>query len=229
MFILNSDFSYITAFVVGFLGSIHCIGMCGSIVIILSASLPKNKNIYIYQLFYNFGRIISYSIIGFFAGFLGFLFSDLLGSKSFLVFKLIGGLSLLSVGFYFSGLLHVRYFFEGFGWSIWSYFHPYIKKFMPIQHYWQAIFVGLIWGNIPCGLVYSVLIWSISFGSFLKSSILMLVFGFGTLPSMMITGYFALSLKKSINNKIVRFFVSLLIIFFGLLTIITAVLSDKCH
>ena len=179
--------------------------------------------------FYNLGRICSYSILGFIAGLLGFFISDFFGGNFFIFFKFMGGFSLIIIGFYLSGFLKFLYMFEQFGFFIWRFLSPYIKRFMPIKKCRQAFFIGLIWGNIPCGLVYSTLVWVVSFNSFLKSSILMTCFGFGTFPAMFMSSFFISSLKKYIKYKLIRICVGIFIICLGFITIYISLFYKNCH
>jgi sulfite exporter TauE/SafE len=76
--------------------------------------------------------------------------------------------------------------------------------------------VGLVWGWLPCGLVYSVLIWAISAGSALEGGLLMLSFGLGTLPMLLAMGAFATNLARFVRNPWVRYSAGALVICFGL-------------
>jgi sulfite exporter TauE/SafE len=80
--------------------------------------------------------------------------------------------------------------------------------------------VGLVWGWLPCGLVYSVLIWAISAGSALEGGLLMLSFGFGTLPMLFAMGVFAANLARFVRNPWVRYSAGILVICFGIYQIL---------
>lgn len=229
MFVVDSGFSYFTAFLIGFLGGVHCIGMCGSLVVILSTNVSRDKKKLLY-LILNSGRLFSYVFIGFIASSLGFFLSDFFGENFIFGFKIFGGICVSMIGFYLNGFFNFLSRFEKIGLSFWYTFLPYIKKIMPIKSYYKAFIIGMFWGNLPCGLVYSALIWSVSFISIAKCCVLMLLFGVGTLPTVLASGYFAISLKKLIQYKEVRILSGVFMIFFGILTILRVIFfGNSCH
>ena len=231
MFSENIYFVCLTAFLSGLLGSIHCIGMCGGIIIALSITLPKASyyKMYLYHSCYNFGRILSYSLIGFVAGFLGFVVFDLSKNEFFLIVKVIGGISLIGIGLYLGGVLSIFNFLEKVGWFFWLKISPYTKKFIPINNAWHAFIVGVLWGNVPCGLVYATLIWSLSFGSFIKSTLLMMIFGLGTLPVMFFSIFFMSNLRGILKKCLVRLAVCFIMLGAGTFTIINTIIYSRCH
>lgn len=228
MYFLNSDFYYFYSFIIGIFGSAHCIGMCGGISIIISSNLPKKNFIY-FVFSYNFGRIISYSIIGFIAGYFGFFLLNFFGDFFIYFFKILSSLSLLLIGLYLIDIFKTFSFVENFGLKIWIKFNFLFKKFLPIKNFFHSFLIGIIWGQIPCGLVYSVLIWSLSYPSYFDSMLIMFFFGLGTLPSMILTGHFHFYLKKTINKKLLRYFFGIFFIFLSVLMIFNVILFKSCH
>jgi len=98
---------------------------------------------------------------------------------------------------------------------IWQRLEPIGRKFMPVRSYPHAFFLGLIWGWLPCGLVYSVVIWTISTQSPLEGGLLMLSFGLGTLPNLLLMGVFASTLTQFIQQAWVRQIAGMLIMAFA--------------
>lgn len=221
------DISCFIAVFTGILSSAHCLGMCGSIILFLTINL-KNKNKKLYNYTYNFGRIISYVIIGFLSGFFGILINELAYSNLLLAIKLISEISVINIGLYIIFGSKILIILEKFGFFMWNYLQFYIKFLLPIKNFWQAIIIGIIWGFIPCGIVYNVLIWSISFGSITKSSFLMFMFGCGTLPSMLLTGYYSMLYRNFVNNRLTKSIFGFIFIFIGLIGIYSTFLN-KCH
>ncbi|VAW67592.1 Heavy-metal-associated domain (N-terminus) and membrane-bounded cytochrome biogenesis cycZ-like domain, possible membrane copper tolerance protein [hydrothermal vent metagenome] len=204
------DFTFITAFIVGLMGGVHCVGMCGGIVGALSFAAqgqPDSSKPALFGLLlaYNFGRIFSYALAGGLMGSLGWLlsvWSDIRFMQ--LLLQLIAGLFMLLMGLYISGWWMGLVKLERAGAYVWKYIKPVAHKVLPIKSPVQAALLGLLWGWLPCGLVYSVLVWSVSAGSFQQGALLMLGFGLGTLPNLLAMGLFAGQLKTFVQYRAVR-------------------------
>ncbi len=188
---------YITAFIVGVLGGVHCLGMCGGVVGGLTFSLESRVQaswwrMMSFQLAYNIGRLSSYAIIGAIFGALGVGLGSV---AAFLpvqqLLQVVAGLFMIALGLYLGGWWFGVAKVEKLGQHFWQYLAPYAKKMTPVRHYHQAWLYGLIWGWLPCGLVYSMLIMAMTAGSALSGAGLMLAFGLGTLPNLMLMGVFA--------------------------------------
>lgn len=212
------ELSLFSAFLVGLLGGGHCIGMCGGFVGAISVHLPQQQSAQLpFLLAYNMGRIFSYSLAGVVAGLIGassFLLSHLLPIQKILYVFSSGMLILL--GLYLGGFWYGITYLEKIGSHFWKYLQPYSKQFIPIKHLNQAFILGSLWGWLPCGLVYSVLIAAIATGSAANGGLLMLAFGLGTLPTLLAMGLTAVQLKQFLQNKWVRRASGLLVIGFGL-------------
>lgn len=214
--------SYFAAFLAGLLGGIHCIGMCGGIVGALTFSVSQHKRqepkiIIPFLLAYNSGRLLSYSIAGGLLGGISMLASNMLAIQSFqMLLQTIAALLMLALGFYLAGWWHGISKIEQLGSGLWKKIEPYSRKFIPVQTLQQAFFLGAFWGWLPCGLVYTLLFWSISSASAIKGSLLMLSFGLGTLPTLLAMGVFAASLSSFVRNKWVRYMAGGTIIGFAL-------------
>lgn len=226
--------TYLSAFLVGLLGGVHCVGMCGGIMSALTLGVQKKGDMSFsgntatllpYLLSYNVARITSYSIAGLVFGGLGAWLTDLvLFNQAQLVLKIIAGVFLVALGLYLANWWRGLNYLERFGYSLWRFIEPHARKFVPIKNKRQAFAAGLLWGWLPCGLVYSVLIWSLSSGSAIKGGLLMLSFGLGTLPSLLAIGLFATMLKRFMQLNIVRILAALFVIGFGLYQIIAVLL-----
>ena len=207
---MSMEISYIAAFAVGFLGGVHCVGMCGGIVGALSFGLPEEKRTRVrhnlpFLLLYNLGRLSSYTLAGAIVGGLGAMTFDLLiVHKAQLYLQLIAGLFMLLLGLYLGGWWRILVRVEQLGQGIWQRLEPYGRRLLPVRHYRQALLLGMIWGWLPCGLVYSVLIWTLFSGSAGTGALLMLSFGLGTLPNLLAMGVFATVLQKWVQQQWVR-------------------------
>jgi sulfite exporter TauE/SafE len=210
------EFSLTTAFLVGLLGGGHCVGMCGGIVGAVTMSLPKARPKTPFFLAYNLGRILSYTAAGVLAG--------LVGASSFFlehvlpIEKLLYGLSsvmLIVLGLYLAGIWRGVTYLEQVGSVLWKKLQPYSKRFLPVRSIKQALALGALWGWLPCGLVYSVLVAALATGSALGGGLLMLAFGLGTLPALLAMGMAAVNLKSVLQNAWVRRLSGLAVFGFG--------------
>ena len=118
---------------------------------------------------------------------------------------------------------------ERMGSHIWRVIEPVGRRFMPVENPVQALALGVIWGWLPCGLVYSALAWSATSGDALQSAALMLSFGMGTLPMLMVMGSFAETLSGFTRNRWVRYTAGMLLIVFGALILSKALSGGHQH
>jgi len=225
------DFSYITAFTVGLLGGVHCVGMCGGIVGALSFASGNGKSSGFSSLLslllgYNFGRLFSYTLAGGLMGALGWLvtvWTDIQLMQALLQF--LAAVFMLMMGLYISGWWMGLLRIEKAGAVVWQKIQPFAQKMLPVKTPLQAILLGLLWGWLPCGLVYSVLVWSVSAGSFQHGALLMLSFGLGTLPNLLAMGLFANRLKQFVQKQAVRNLAGGLVIVFALWSLFLSINS----
>lgn len=223
---MEIDTSYITAFLVGLLGGVHCVGMCGGIVGALCLGLDDGlnktaqqnfKKTFPFLLLYNTGRISSYTLAGILMGSIGWLGSHLITLYSIQqTLEIIAAVFMLALGLYIAGWWKGLAKIERWGGKvIWQRLEPIGRKFMPVRSYPHALFLGLVWGWLPCGLIYSVVIWTISTQSPLEGGLLMLSFGLGTLPNLLLMGVFASTLTQFIQQSWVRQVAGMLIMAFA--------------
>jgi sulfite exporter TauE/SafE len=211
------EFTLLGVFMVGLLGGGHCAGMCGGIVGAVSMSLPGARPRLPFLLAYNGGRILSYTLAGVLAGALGassFFLGHILPIQ-----KILYGLSsvmLVLLGLYLAGVWHGVTYVERLGSVLWRQLQPLSKRLLPVQSPWQAILLGAVWGWLPCGLVYSVLVAALAAGDALQGGLLMLAFGLGTLPTLLAMGMAAVKLKKVLQQGWLRKLSGLAVILFGL-------------
>lgn len=218
--------SYFAAFLVGLLGGVHCIGMYGGIVGALCLGLQRNDNQTAQQDFktslpfllsYNAGRISSYTLAGVLMGGIGWLGSHLFTLYSLQqTLEILAAIFMLMLGLYIAGWWKGLANIERLGGKvIWSRIEPFGRRFMPVRSYQHAFILGLIWGWLPCGLVYSVVIWTISTQSPLEGGLLMLSFGLGTLPNLLLMGVFASTLNRFIQQPWVKQVAGVMIMIFS--------------
>lgn len=183
----------------------------------LSSALPKekqNKKL-LYLALYSLGRITSYAIAGFIFGLAGWALAQ---SPAATALRIVAALLLVSMGLYLAGWWSGLLRFERWGQHIWRHIQPIAKRFIPIRNAQQALMLGALWGWLPCGLVYSTVIWSSSQGSASLSAILMLAFGLGTWPVLIASGLAAERLTAFLRQRSTRSIAGLLLILYGLWT-----------
>lgn len=222
------DQDLIAAFLVGLLGGVHCAGMCGGIVSALTLGLPdavrgSHRRMLPFHVAYNSGRILSYTLAGAIAGGLGqaITLSGLRGAQLFL--QLLAGLFLIALGLYLGGWWRGLSRLERKGVVLWRHLEPLGRRLLPVQDPGQAFGLGMVWGWLPCGLVYSVLVWALASGSIWEGALIMLLFGLGTAPNLLAMGVFAAHLARFVTSRWTRWTAGALVIGFGAWTLITFV------
>jgi hypothetical protein len=208
------------AFLVGLLGGTHCIGMCGGIVGALSSGLSldvqtSHRRLFTAQLAYNTGRISSYTLAGVLLGLFGQQLGELGVLEGFPVGRMVAGVIMILFGIYLAGWWHSLLLLEKAGACLWKYIEPLGRRFIPVHTAGQAWLLGLVWGWLPCGMVYAVLALALASGSALDGGVIMLAFGLGTLPVMLAMGLAFNTLGRWVRNPWVRLVTGMLVIFMG--------------
>lgn len=212
--------SLLTALLVGLLGGVHCVGMCGGIVAALSLGVTEQQRRgtprWRILLAYNLGRIFSYTVAGALLGGVGWLaanWSGLYQIQQYL--QLAAALFMVALGLYLGGWWQALVLVERAGGLVWARLEPLGRRFLPVRSAPHALMLGLIWGWLPCGLVYSVLVWSVASGSPLKGAGLMFAFGLGTLPNLLLMGAAAAGLAARVRDPRIRQLAGILVVAFG--------------
>jgi hypothetical protein len=154
---------------------------------------------------YNTGRITSYVIAGAIAGALGAGAGSLFDMDTAHRFgRVIGALFLAGFGLYLFGFPAVLAPLERAGASIWQRVEPLGRRFLPPEHFGQALGLGLVWGWLPCGLVYSTLALAATAGGPAAGMRTMLAFGLGTLPMLLAMGVASGWIARTTRNLWIR-------------------------
>ena len=210
------DTGYIAVFLVGLLGGTHCVGMCGGIVGALAAGMPAGRSHWPLHLAYNFGRISGYALAGAALGAVGsagLLLEDALPVQ--LALYVLANLMLIALGLYLLGVPQGLTFLERGGQKLWAKLQPLTRRFLPATSVARAYPLGLVWGFLPCGMVYSVLSMTLLTGSALRGASLMLAFGLGTLPNLLLAGFLLRRFRDLAQARAVRLASGLLVLGFG--------------
>ncbi|WP_299879139.1 sulfite exporter TauE/SafE family protein [uncultured Cocleimonas sp.] len=223
------------AFVVGLLSTIHCIGMCGGLVGAMTMSLSSDirgqkLQLLQYTLAYNLGRILSYVFAGILIGLLGQVFKDFIMPEHGIgLLRLIASIMIIAMGFYIAGWFPQFSRIEKIGAPIWSLLQPLGQKLLPVDRIWKAFFFGMVWGWLPCGLVYYMLLMSPANDGAINSALFMLAFGLGTLLPLMSTGLLTGKITQFRNSKKIRYLSGLLLIIMGIVSLLLAIYPNLHH
>lgn len=225
----------IVAFVVGLLSTIHCIGMCGGLVgamtMSLSPDIRQNQlKLTQYTFAYNLGRIISYMIAGLLVGLLGQVFKDfIMPEQGIGLLRLIASIMIVAMGFYIAGWFPQFSRIEKIGAPVWSLLQPLGQRLLPVDKIWKAYFFGMVWGWLPCGLVYYMLLMSPANDGAINSALFMLAFGLGTLMPMMSVGFLTGKITQFRNSKRIRHLSGILLIIMGIISLLLAIYPNVLH
>ncbi len=210
------DSGFIAVFLVGLLGGTHCMAMCGGIVGALTVGTPAGRPQWPLHLAYNFGRISSYALAGAALGAVGsagLLLNDALPVQ--MTLYVLANLMLVALGLYLIGVPQGLTFLERAGQKAWARIQPLTRRFLPATSVSRALPLGMLWGFLPCGMVYSVLTTALLTGSALRGAGLMLAFGLGTLPNLLLAGFLLRRFRDIVQGRAVRTISGLLVMGFG--------------
>jgi uncharacterized protein len=187
------------AFLIGVVGSLHCIGMCGPIA--LALPVPQDKNRFVGIMLYNLGRITTYGLLGLLFGSFGSLFI-MAGLQQFL--SVTAGITLLII-FLLSVTKHSNSFFVGWLNKIISPLKNQMRIYLKEYSFLSLFVIGILNGLLPCGLVYLSIIGAVTTGSSIDGAAYMIVFGMGTIPAMFLVGFWGSKISFEWRFKVSRF------------------------
>ncbi|WP_349976128.1 sulfite exporter TauE/SafE family protein [Pseudomonas sp. WHRI 8519] len=207
-----------SALVLGLLGGGHCLGMCGGLMGALTLAIPPEQRGRRLRLLlaYNVGRVLSYACAGLLLGLAGWAVAS---SPAALALRVVAALLLIAMGLYLAGWWSGLTRIEALGRGLWRRIQPVASRLLPVSSLPRALLLGALWGWLPCGLVYSTLLWAASQGNAGYSAALMLAFGLGTWPVLLATGLAAERVNTLLRRRSVRMAGGLLVILFGLWTL----------
>ncbi len=207
---------FAAAFLIGLLGGVHCVGMCGGIVGALTVQAPQRRQVWDLHLAYSAGRIASYAAAGAIMGMIGgtgLMFNQVLPVQ--LLLYVLANLVLIGLGLYLAGLGNQLVRLEALGGGLWRRVQPYSAKILPADTAGKAFLLGALWGWLPCGLVYSLLASAMLSGAAGSGAAVMLAFGLGTLPNLLLAGILFERLRGFAVDRRVRLAAGALVAGFG--------------
>jgi sulfite exporter TauE/SafE len=234
--------SLLPIFMIGLLGSVHCVGMCGGIVSAFSVASASTRRFpvavvagsgaaagagalesIIRVVCYNIGRIGSYAMAGAMAGGIARGARTLAGVSVMQVGGYwLANLMLVALGLYLMDAWRGLARLEAAGQMIWRRIQPLTKYLLPLDSPLKMLAVGGLWGWLPCGMVYSMLLTAMLTGSALSGATVMLVFGLGTLPTLLTMGLLGAQMRAWMQRRPVRLMSGLIVLSFGLLGLMRA-------
>ena len=218
--------SLTAAVLAGLLGSAHCLGMCAGIsgLFAMHSSASGLRAQLPLAIIYNAGRLLSYAILGYAVAAVGSRFVDVIPALAGPV-RLIAGIVIILIGLQIAFDLRLLAFLERMGGAVWERVSPVSRHLLPVTNAPRALGLGLLWGLLPCGLVYSILLVAASSGEAVNGALVMLAFGAGTTPAMLMTGLGAARLSTLMQQRRTRLGAGLLIVALGILTLAMPVLK----
>ncbi len=208
-----TDPSLLSAFAIGLAGGGHCLGMCGGIAAALNLGGQRRISV---TVSYHGGRVLSYTFLG---GLLGFVAGSIDIVAWTIGLRYLAGLLLIGMGLYVAGWWLGMQALERVGAHLWQPVQRFSKRLLPVRNPVQGLALGLCWGLMPCGLIYSSLAWAATAQSAAQSALLMFCFGLGTLPAMMAVSLGADRLQAFLRRRGLKTVIGVLLIASGIWTL----------
>jgi sulfite exporter TauE/SafE len=202
-----------TAFILGLSGAGHCLGMCGGIAAALNLGGARSPAI---TLAYHTGRITSYALLG---ALLGFVAASIDIGVWTIGLRYLAGLLLIGMGLYIANWWRGMALLERAGSWLWQPVQRLSSTLLPLRRWPQGFALGLCWGLMPCGLIYSSLAWAATAQNAATSGLMMLLFGLGTLPAMLATSFGAQGLQAFLRKRGLKQMIAVLLIVSGAWTL----------
>ncbi len=224
--------SVLAAFVAGAAGSVHCVAMCGGMSGALGMRARRrgatSGQAFVHGLTYQAGRITSYSLAGALAGsFGGLLQATFDVDKAALVARSLAGLVLILAAVGVLSKWRPLSRWELLGARLWKHLAP-VARAIPAGGLRGSLLLGMLWGWLPCGLVYSMLLVAALAGGPLMGAATMLSFGLGTAPAVLATGLLGGQVWRVAAARRLNLAAGSILLIFGLLTML-APLSGHAH
>lgn len=208
-----NEIGYLSALALGLAGGGHCLGMCGGIAAALNLGGQRSLPV---TIAYHGGRVLSYTLLG---GLLGLIAGSIDLVAWTIALRYLAGLLLIAMGLYVADWWRGMLALEKAGARLWQPVQRLSSRLLPIRNPLQGLALGLCWGLMPCGLIYSALAWSATAQNPLYSASLMFCFGLGTLPAMMAVSLGAGKVQSFLRKRGLKLFIAVMLIGSGIWTI----------
>jgi sulfite exporter TauE/SafE len=220
---MGDELPLLTALTAGILGSTHCLGMCGGIAGALGVSAraasSSTSGAVALTTTFNLGRMAGYALIGTIAGLLGGGLTAAVDLPAWsAIARGLTGALMVMIGLQIAFRWPLLRFIEQSGGRFWTRLAPAARRLLPVRSPPRAFALGMLWGWLPCGLVYSMVLMALVAGDAGRSAMIMAAVGLGTLPAMTLTGLAATRFKLTAARPVVRRLAGALLVGFGLWT-----------
>ena len=212
----HQSLSLLAMFMIGLVGSGHCAGMCGGITTALGMAADRRRTVPLVT-GYNLGRILSYAVAGALVATLGQWSTQLLAVGP--VIRIAAGVILVLMGLYLVGWWPLLAGLERAGGVLWRRLQPLGNRLLPVTTPSRALLIGAVWGWLPCGLVYTALVYAATSANTLEGATMMMAFGLGTAPAMLAGGLFAGRVKQYLQSRPLRLVMAGAMVAFGSWTV----------
>jgi sulfite exporter TauE/SafE len=215
------------AFIAGVAGSGHCFAMCGGMAgafgLRARHQLGNNASVLMHTSLYHGGRIGGYAIAGALCGLFGNTLNALLNlARLSATLRIASGVLMLLI----AARILIRW--NGLAWlerqgaRFWARIQPIATRQLSGTHTLNAVAVGFLWGWLPCGLVYSMLLFATTSATTVQGASIMIAFGIGTLPSMLTSSLFAAQLQNLLKHSFAKMLSGVALAGFGIWMIVGA-------
>lgn len=218
------------AFLMGLGSTGHCLLMCGGISAALSSQLIEESLFRrsLKLLIFHLGRLSCYSVLGLVLG----TFIQTLTSSSgtlIIVSRLLAAFMIIIMGLYIAGFSNIIKHVEKRMGFIWHRLQPITLRYMHMQKWHHAYLLGFIWGFLPCGMIYSTLLWASANNQGAYTALLMFSFGIGTLPALFASNFFSVQAFSLFQKKNYKRAIGILLIFFGIVSMAFIAMPHNSH
>ncbi len=218
------------AFLAGFFGSTHCLGMCGAIVVLFEGQGSADAGRWLRRILYNAGRLCFYMLLGAIAGLGGAVITQLAGVDAGLtILRIVAGLLVIALGFNLLFDWQFLSWLERSGAMLWKRVSPLTRHVLPVTTPERAILAGFLWGALPCGLVYSAVSIAATSGNAAGGALVMLAFWLGTLPALMLAGASSARLVEWRRRGPLRQLAGVVLLLMGSLALLFAAMPTATH
>jgi len=212
---MNFETALLTGLLAGLFGSTHCAGMCGGIVGLLHAQVPAGRGAL--AIGFHIGRITSYLAIALVATGIGMLPAAAVPEAAPQVMRWLLGIIVVLMAVYIALPGRFRDVAGQFAAPLTRRMMPVFSRFLPVRSLDNAIGLGLLWGLLPCGLLYTVVATAVMLADPAATSAMVVAFGIGTVPLLLGGGLVMLRFRSAVNRPGLRWLAASLLALTGLL------------
>lgn len=212
---MNPETAFLTGLIAGVFGSTHCVGMCGGIAGMLHAQVPKGRGGLVFG--FHGGRLASYLMVALLATLIGLLPSQLLPDVAPMIMRALLGVLMISMALFIAMPGRFRDRLGEWMAPVTQRLMPLFGRFLPVKTLDQATGLGMLWGLLPCGLLYTMVASAVLLADPIATAAMIIAFGLGTTPALLGTGLIGLKARSTTNRRDLRWLAAALMALAGLL------------